>query len=238
MRFMRDKMYEISRERRFKLKSAYSNWVHDILNNVWNDQLWNGFQVTFMFNHIPGNFERKCEVMEDEIDRVYRTLVPHVERSPRSPAGSKRLPILLAFPDYPTRKLNRSSFLDMKINDGLHYHGVVLVHTESRLKIGLDIHMKDHADRYIRHGGALRRIQIQPIDQPSARTAVGYGFKALGWRIPDTDRIFIRPRAVTELPVGKSHHDERKRRKAQEPAGRGRDNRIIVVPRTPPIHRF
>jgi hypothetical protein len=101
----------------------------------------------------------------------------------------------------------------VKINDGLHYHGVVLVHTESRLKIGLDIHMKEHESRYVRARDALRRIYIQPIDEPSAKTAVGYGFKALQWRIPDTDRIFIRPRAVSELPVGKSHQEPRSRRR-------------------------
>jgi hypothetical protein len=192
-------MYENSKQRRFELQSAYSNWVHEILKHGWNDQLWNGLLVTFMFNHISGSLDKKCKAMEDEVDRVYRTLVPQVERSPRSPAGSKRLPILLAFPDYPTRKLDRSSFLDVKINDGLHYHGVVLVHTESRLKIGLDIHMREHQDRYVREGDALRRIHVKPIDDPSAKTAVGYGFKALGWRIPDTDRIFVRPRAVSEL---------------------------------------
>jgi hypothetical protein len=232
-----DKMYEISRERRFKLKSAYSSWIHEILNDGWNDQLWNGLQVTFMFNHIAGSFDKKCDAMEDEIDRVYRTLVPQVERFPRSPAGSKRLPILLAFPDYPKRKLDGSSHLDVKINDGLHYHGVVLVHTESRLKIGLDIHIKEHESRYVRARDALRRIYIQPIDEPSAKTAVGYGFKALEWRIPDTDRIFIRPRAVSELPVGK-RNQERKDVKAQEQPGGKQHKRIITVPRTAPIHRF
>jgi hypothetical protein len=230
-------MYEISRERRFKIKSAYSNWVHEILKHGWNDQLWNGFQVTFMFNHIAGSFGKKCDAMEDEIDRVYRTLVPQVERFPRSPAGSKRLPILVAFPDYPQRKLERSSHLDVKINDGLHYHGVILVHTESRLKIGLDIHMAKHESRYVREGDALRRIYIQPIDEPSAKTAVGYGFKALQWRIPDTDRIFIRPRAVSELPVGK-RDQERKDVKAQEQVGGKQHKRIFTVPRTAPIHRF
>jgi hypothetical protein len=230
-------MYEILRERRFKLQSAYSNWLHDILNNAWNDKLWNGYQLTFMFHHVPGRFDRKCEVMEDEIDRVYRTLVPNVERSPRSPAGSKRLPILIAFPDYPTRKLDRSSHSDVKINDGLHYHGAILVHTESRLRIGLDMHMKEHAHRYIRHGGALRRIHIQPIDDPSAKTAVGYGFKALKWRIPNTDRIFIRPRAVSELPVG-PRDQERKDVKAQEQVGFGHSKSILVGARTPPTYRF
>jgi hypothetical protein len=230
-------MYEISRQRRFKLQSTYSNWLHDILNNVWNEKLWNGFQVTFMFNHIPGNFQRKCEVMEDEIDRVYRTLVPQVERSPRSAAGSKRVPILIAFPDYPRKKLDRSSTLDVKINDGLHFHGVVLVHTESRLKIGLDIHMREHWKRYIREGDALRWIYIQPIDYATAKTAVGYGFKALEWRIPDTDRIFIRPMSVSELPV-RNRDQEGKGVAAQEQAGRQRHERIITVSRTPPIHRL
>ena len=230
-------MYQISRERRFKLQSAYSTWVYEILNNGWNGLLWNGFQVTFMFNHIPGSFEKKCAVMEDEIDRVYRTLVPQVERCPRSTAGSKRLPILIAFPDYPTRKLDGSSNLDVKINDGLHYHGVVLVHTDSRLKIGLDIHMSENETRYVQEGDALRRIYIQPIDEFSAETAVGYGFKALKWRIPDSDRIFIRPRTRSELSVGKRHQEPRSDIKAQE-IGCKHPKRIITVPRTPPRHRF
>src|SRR6202048_3164779 len=149
-------MYEISRERRFKLQSTYSNWVHEILNNVWNEKLWNGFQVTFMFHHIPGTFERKCVVMEDEIDRVYRTLVPQVERSPRSPARSRRVPILIAFPDYSQHWIKFADMPDVTINDGLHFHGNILVHTESRLKIGLDIYMQEHQERYVREGGALR----------------------------------------------------------------------------------
>jgi hypothetical protein len=231
-------MYEISRQCRFKLQSTYSNWVHEILNGVWNKKLWNGFQVTFMFNHIPGSFERKCLVMENEIDRVFRTLVPQVERSPRSPAGSKRVPILIAFPDYSQQRIKFADILDVTINDGLHFHGVVLVHTESRLKIGLDIHMKDHADRYVQPSGALRRIYIQPIDDATAKTAVGYGFKALEWRIPDTDRIFIRPRTVSELPVGKKHQEQRSVFKARQPAGCKRQKGVVIAPRTPPIHRF
>jgi hypothetical protein len=230
-------MYEISRERRFKLQSAYSSWVHEILKHGWNGQPWTGFQVTFMFNHIPGSFERKCELMEDEIDRIYRTLVTQVERFPRSKAGRKRLPLLLAFPDYPQRKLDGWSILDVKINDGLHYHGVVLVHTESRLKIGLDIHMAENESRYVQEGDALRRIYIQPIDEFSAETAVGYGFKALKWRIPDSDRIFIRPRTRSELSVGKRHQEPRSDIKAQE-IGCKHPKRIITVPRTPPRHRF
>jgi hypothetical protein len=175
--------------------------------------------------------------MEDEIDRVYRTLVPHVERFPTSPAGSKRVPLLVAFPDYPIRKLDRFSTLDVKINEGLHYHAIILVHTESRLKVGLDIHIKEHGSRYVREWDALRTIHIQPINDSTAKTAVGYGFKALQWRIPDSDRIFVRPRAVSELPVGPKDQG-RETVKLQEQAGSKRRKRIITVPRSDPIHRF
>jgi hypothetical protein len=194
-------MYNSSTQCRFKLQSAYSNWVHEILNGVWDKKLWNGFQVTFMFNHIPGTFERKCLVMENEIDRVYRTLVPRVERFPRSPAGSKRLPILIAFPDYPQQWIKSADLLDVTINDGLHFHGIMLVNVDSRLKVRLDMHFREHYARYVRPGDILRRIYIQPIDDPTAKRATGYALKSLEWSIPDTDRIFIRPRTVSELPI-------------------------------------
>jgi hypothetical protein len=210
-------MYEISTQCRFKLHSAYSNWVHEILNGVWEKKLWNGFQVAFMFDHIPGSFAKKCEVMEHEIDRVYRILVPHVERSPRSPAGSKRLPILIAFPDYPRQWIKSADLLGVTINDGLHFHGVLLVNIESRLKVRLDMHIKEHYQRYVRPGDILRRIHIQPVDDPTANRATGYALKSLEWRIPDTDRIFIRPRAVSEL--GKTDREPRLDMKAQEQGG-------------------
>jgi hypothetical protein len=194
-------MYNSSTHCRFNLHSAYSNWVHEILNNLWAQQLWNGFQIAFMFNHISGSFEQKCQVMEDEIDRVYRILVPHVERFPRSPAGSRRLPILIAFPDFPIQHIKSGDLLDVTVNDGLHFHGIMLVNIDSRLRVRLDMHFKEHYARYVRPGDALKRIHIQHIDDPTAKQATGYALKSLEWRIPDTDRIFIRPKALSELPV-------------------------------------
>jgi hypothetical protein len=199
-------MFKSSQQCRFSLQSAYQDWIHQILNGEWNQMLWHGSQVTFMFNHISGSFNRKCEVMEEEIDRVYRTLVPQVERFPRSPAGSRRLPLLIAFPDYPRKRVESGSMLDVTINDGLHFHGIILVNIDSRLKVRLDTHIKDHCNRYVRPGDTLRRIHVQPIHEPTVKRVVGYGFKSLEWRIPDTDRIFIRPRAVSELPIKEKHH--------------------------------
>jgi hypothetical protein len=136
----------------------------------------------------------------DEINRIYSTLVRHVERHPTTPAGSRRVPILLAFPDYPTQR-GSGDWSDVTINDGLHYHGIILLHIESRLKVRLDTHIKDDYDHYVRSGDIVRRIDRRPIDEKTAKRVTGYGLKALEWRIPDTDRLLILPRALSELPT-------------------------------------
>ena len=156
-------------------------------------------QVTFMFNYISGGFDRKCSIMEDEIDRIYSTLgASSGTISERTPAGSKRVPILIAFPDYPTQR-GSGDWTDVTINDGLHYHGIVLIHIESRLKVRLDTHIKDRYRHYVRSGDVVRRIDVRPIDEKTAKRVTGYGFKALEWRIPDTDRLLILPKALIEL---------------------------------------
>jgi hypothetical protein len=189
-----------TRQHRLKLKSELANWVHQILNREWDGKLWYGCFVTFMFNHIPGRFDLKCTVMEDEIDRIYGTLVRHVERYPTTPAGKRRLPRLIAFPDYPMQR-GSGDWADVTINDGLHYHGIILVHTESKLKVRLDMHIKDNYQFYVRSGDIVRRIHIQPIDETTSKRVTGYGLKALEWRIPDTDRLLILPKALSELPT-------------------------------------
>jgi hypothetical protein len=53
-----------TRQHRLYLKSALENWVHQILNTEWDDKLWYGCFVTFMFNYISGGIDRKCSIME------------------------------------------------------------------------------------------------------------------------------------------------------------------------------
>jgi hypothetical protein len=215
----------------FKLRSEYQQWIHEMLNGTWRNGSWSGFQVTFMFNHIPGSFDKKCEAMEDEIDRVYRTLVPHIVRYPRSRAGRKRLPILIAFPD--TRQQPEcGSSLDATINNGLHYHGILAVNLDCRLKVRLDMHFKDHSGRYVRRGDRLRTIYIQRIDRVTAKRAVGYGVKSFEWRIPDSDRFFILPRARRELPVGKGMTDQGARSSSISRQGRPHGVKLAPIPLT------
>ena len=189
---------------RFKLKYDYAAWIEQILEARRDGQIWNGYIVTFMFHHIPGPFDHKCSVMENEIERVYATLVRHVVHDSRSPSQRKKLPILYAFPDYPRKKMDPFRWEDVTINDGLHYHGIILIPIDTRLKMGLDMFINEEKNEktyrhLVKFGGPLRRIHIKPVDR-TPRKVAGYAFKSIEWRIPDSNRMLILPKALSELP--------------------------------------
>jgi hypothetical protein len=192
-------MNEQMRDYRFKLKYDYGAWIEQILGGKFDDQIWNGYIVTFMFNHIPGAYDHKCCVMEEAIEQVYATLIRHVVHDPRSQSERKKLPKLYAFPDYPRQKMEPFRWEDITINDGLHYHGIVLIRIDTRLKVGLDKYVKQNHRHFVKSGGPLRRIHIEPIDR-TPRKAVDYVLKSIEWRIPDSNQMLILPKAVSELP--------------------------------------
>lgn len=186
---------------RFKLKYAYAAWVEQIINGKFDDHIWNGFLVTFMFNHIPGSFDHKCSVMTNEIERVYNALGRYVVHDFRSKSQREKLPRLYAIPDYPRQRLEPFDWKDINCNDGLHYHGIILIRIDTKLKMGLDTFiMQDaHYRHLVKYGGPLRRIHIEPIDR-APRDAVGYAMKAIEQRIPDPGCLLILPKALSELP--------------------------------------
>jgi hypothetical protein len=197
---MTDQLYDF----RFKLKYDYGAWIEQILKGQFDDQIWNGYIITFMFNHILGPYEHKCLVMEQEIERVYATLVRYMVHNPRSKSERKKLPRLYAFPDYPRQKMEPFRLEDVMANDGLHYHGIVLIPNNTRLKMGLDMFINEEENEktyrhLVKFGGPLRRIHIKPVDR-TPRNAVDYVLKSIEWRIPDSNKMLILPKAVSELP--------------------------------------
>ena len=74
--------------------------------------------------------------MTDEIERVYATLVTRVVRKPRSPKSADRLPVFVGFADLPVAKRERKQLREVTLNDGLHYHGILLMPGRSRLRNG------------------------------------------------------------------------------------------------------
>ena len=191
-------MNEQMRDFRLKIKYDYGAWIEQILKGKFDGHIWNGYIVTFMFNHIPGDHDHKCSVMENAIERIYATLIRHVVRDPRSESERKKLPMLYAFPDHPRNKMDPFRWEDITINDGLHYHGIILIRIDTRLKVGLDMYIKQNYQHFVKFGGPLRRIHIEPIDRTPGK-AVGYVLKSIEWRIPDSNKLLILPKAVSEL---------------------------------------
>jgi hypothetical protein len=109
-------MNEQMRDYRVKLKYDYGAWIEQILGGKFDEQIWNGYIVTFMFNHIPGTYDHKCSVMENAIERVYATLIRHVVHDSRSQSERQKLPKLYAFPDYPRQKMEPFKWEDITIN--------------------------------------------------------------------------------------------------------------------------
>jgi len=141
--------HEQIKDYRFKLKYDYGAWTEQILQGQSDGHIWNGYIVTFMFNHIPGTYDHKCRLMENAIERAYATLIRHVVHNPRSQSGRKKLLILYAFPDYPRTKMEPFKREDVSINDGLHYHGIVLTRIDTRLKVGLDRYIKENDQHFV-----------------------------------------------------------------------------------------
>ena len=186
---MNEQQYEF----RLKLKYDYAAWANQILQGRYDRNHWRGYFVSFMFKHIRGSIEQRFSVMEDEIDRVYATLVRHAVRDSNSPSQRRKLPILYAFPDYPFRSE------EVKVNDGLHYHGILLSRTDTRLGRSLENFVKRNKEaHFIKPDKGLRDIWIGRIEETPERM-VGYGLKAIERRIPDSNRMVILPKSWSEL---------------------------------------
>jgi hypothetical protein len=74
--------------------------------------------------------------MTDEVDRVYSTFITRVVRKPHSEYQKESRPILIGAPDRPVLKNEKQKLKDVKINGGVHLHGILLVPRQSRLKEG------------------------------------------------------------------------------------------------------
>jgi hypothetical protein len=164
-----------------------------------------------MFHHIQGDFRRRKLIMFDEVERVYSTLICHIIRDARSPSQRTKLPIGIFALDLPVwkkiAKLSPQAMLrGTAVNEGLHVNGVMVIPTETRLRI----HLKDHLDpqrdpyrRYVRDDRPLRRIDVEPIRKNPAEV-VDYAFKTIKFKLPDLDNLLLLPRSRSELPTRSS----------------------------------
>jgi hypothetical protein len=172
-----------------KLINEYSKWIKQYL-----DEGWRPFLLSFMFKPLCNG--GKMVQMNDEIDRVYSTLITRVVRNPRSPFQSHLSPILIVVPDFPVRKRQKQSLNNLSINCGLHMHGILVMPPSSRLKQDVVSHFKEHEPLYVKN--RLLRLDVEVIDSNLAYV-VDYAFKSVKKHKVDFDDILIFPKPTGVL---------------------------------------
>jgi hypothetical protein len=151
------------------------------------DEGFNAFLLTFMFKQLAGPPKALLMQMNDEVQRVYSTFVTRVVRNPRSEFLKDALPLLITVPDRPIYKVTKQKLSNLKINGGLHLHGILCVPCNSRLKVDVPTHFKAKSAQYVKNG--LVRIDVEPI---YSADVVDYAFKALknGNATPDDIQVY------------------------------------------------
>jgi hypothetical protein len=157
-----------------------------------------GYLFTFMFDQIPGSDSSRLSEMKKQLTWFYGRLAKASVPSPSKEKWTEYLPRAILVPDFPVFKHAKQNLRDVTVNDGLHWHGLVLQHPfRFRFSEGLDVHIKKDPFKYL--VGSIRHIDAQPIKSKGSYVT-GYGMKALtGDRISQDD-VLIFPRSVTELP--------------------------------------
>jgi hypothetical protein len=128
--------------------------------------------------------------------RLAKASVPKADQ----PIWSKFLPKVILAPDFPVpKKSKKQTVRDVTINDGLHWHGLILVNPLApKLPGNLDVHINENLRKYL--VGSIRTIGVESITHDPVYVT-GYGMKGLKRRSFFEDEILIFPRTVSELPT-------------------------------------
>jgi hypothetical protein len=181
--------FDLTMKHKLNLINAYNDWTQTYI-----DAGWSAYLVTFMFQPLPGNQTSKIQQMKKQIEKFYSRLLTRVVRHPHSRCNK---PVFFAFVDLPVAKTNKISTLDAMVNDGLHFHAIVLIPPKSRLSLPLDLYIASISDAYL-HQRKLDRIDVQPFYTENSFRVVDYCMKSLKGRLDYDNCILILPRSSSE----------------------------------------
>jgi hypothetical protein len=176
-----------------QLLQAYGQWVHDQMAHGWH-----GYLLSFMFFQIQGSYEERMKEMKTHLGWFYGRLAKASVPKASSPEWSPFLPQVVLAPDLPVPKHSKVQLRDVTINNGLHWHGLIMVNPlPPKLPGNLDLHINENLRKYL--VGSIRTIGVEPITHDPVYVTE-YGMKGLKIRSFSTDDVLIFPRTVRELP--------------------------------------
>jgi hypothetical protein len=176
-----------------QLVDGYTQLVIDRMSDGWSCHL-----MTFPFAQLHGPRGAVIQAMKDELQRVYSTFVTRTNRKPRT-ASPDELPVLIGAADLQVYKRDPTSSPLVLCNGGLHFHALLMVPSDNRLKVPVDEHFRDYQDMYVGERRLITTLDIRPVDETPER-AVDYVFKTiLRGRVSYDDGILLLPRTRDEL---------------------------------------
>jgi len=89
------------------------------------------------------------------------------------------------------------------INDGLHFHAILLIPPNSRLKTSIEEHFEEHSNIYLEDHRTIDRIAIDRITTELSYNVTDYVFKSLSRGLSYDEHVLILPKARSE--VAKPH---------------------------------
>jgi hypothetical protein len=176
-----------------EILQGYGAWIREHVNSGWD-----GYLMTLMFEHISGSSQEKLRVMHREICKVYGKLASRVVRKPRSENFAHLLPRGVFFPDIPGLKKSQQTLSDVIVNDGAHFHGIIVLPQNSRMKAPLGEHFRKNEMLYTRRT-TISIIHVQRIDSDEL-FVTDYAGKAVKRGRFSDDEILILPKTIKELP--------------------------------------
>jgi hypothetical protein len=173
---------------------GYATMVKDRIHDGYEAHL-----MTFVFNQLRGGLRQMNQQMQNQIENVYASLITRLHRRPH--AAGVTHPILIGCPDLPVTKYQKKSLPEVITNDGLHYHGLLLVPPgSSRMKVSIQQHFTENQSYYLRDR-VLSRIDVRPITHDIDHVT-DYALKGLkANRLHDEETLLILPKTSLEISV-------------------------------------
>jgi hypothetical protein len=177
-----------------QLINSYGQWINKHISDGWD-----GYLFTFMFDHLVGSEQAKLIQMKTHLGWFYGRLAKRSVPQASRPQWAYCLPRAVMVPDTPVHKHSKQMLRDVTINDGIHWHGMVLaIRSAPKLQEPLDLHITKTMDKYL--VGQIRHIDVQPIVSRSEYVAE-YCMKGLKQSQFSKDDIVSFPRTTSELPA-------------------------------------
>src|SRR6266404_8401119 len=101
---------------------AFDEWINHMRGNHWSP-----YYLNFMFGELPTRIRAKKEIMRNEVERVYATLVTREVRRPLSVQSQGDMPRFFGCPDYPVPKRDKRSRRLVVANEGMHFNGILMI---------------------------------------------------------------------------------------------------------------